>query len=428
MFCSMFLAVGDVLFNVFSCWWCSVQCFWLLVMFSSMFLAVGDVLFNVFGCWWCSVQCFWLLVMFCSMFFAVGDVQFNVFDCWWCSVQCFWLLVMFSSMFLAVGDVLFNVFGCWWCSVRCFWLLVMFSSMFWLLVMFCSMCLTVGDVLFDVFGCWWCSAQWFWLLMIFCSMCLAVGDVLFNVFPQLISVNLSPVLYYAGNISRNNLLRKFVSFQTNTSGGRMWLEYIIPISLLVLIYVDPVSSDRYSSKMKSNCSMKYVRLMVRHKNCIPVRIHARACRGSCASYTTVSAYNPTNLETKCDCCQYVGRKRKRFGMKCPHPTSKNHFKLAVVSMTMPKKCMCRPCSSTPNKVLSAEQSILRTSPILSDSLKATLRQIFLFFKWVKLKPLQLYLESYCDRELTSKMSWSEISEQTISTLYQTSISVASSMV
>lgn len=161
---------------------------------------------------------------------------------------------------------------------------------------------------------------------------------------------------------------------------RMRSENVIPICLLLLLYFDAASPTHVFSQMKSNCSMRYFQLKVKHKNCLPVRVSARACSGTCASYTTVSAINPSHLETKCDCCQYVGRKRKRFGIKCPHSTKKNYYKLAVVSMTMPKRCMCRPCSTTPSTVMSAEQSILRTSPILSDSLKATLRQLFLFLK------------------------------------------------
>lgn len=160
----------------------------------------------------------------------------------------------------------------------------------------------------------------------------------------------------------------------------MWPKNGISTCLFLLILTCVIVIARFPSIVHSNCSMRFVQVKVKHKNCLPVRVYARACSGTCASYTTVSPINPSQLETKCDCCQYVGRKKKRFGIKCPSTAKKNHYKLAVVSMIMPKRCMCRPCSITPKKVMSAEQTILRTSPLLSDSLKATLRQFFLFLK------------------------------------------------
>ncbi|KAL4225995.1 hypothetical protein ACF0H5_013982 [Mactra antiquata] len=110
-------------------------------------------------------------------------------------------------------------------------------------------------------------------------------------------------------------------------------------------------------------------MKIRVDNCLPVRLHARACSGTCESYTTTSSNTPHKLETKCECCQYVGRKRKLFRIRCPHDEDRNLFRLAVGSITVPKRCMCRPCSSTPNLFFSAEKSILLRHPML-DLLKA----------------------------------------------------------
>lgn len=160
----------------------------------------------------------------------------------------------------------------------------------------------------------------------------------------------------------------------------MWPKHAPAICVLLLVTVVSSAFKYFPSEKKANCSMRPVQLRVKHKNCLPVKLYARACSGACASYTAASASDPTHLETKCDCCQYVGRKRKRFGIKCPSSKQKNHFKVVIFSITLPKRCSCRPCSSAPTNVISAERSLLQASPILSDSLKATLKQIFMYFK------------------------------------------------
>lgn len=133
------------------------------------------------------------------------------------------------------------------------------------------------------------------------------------------------------------------------------------------------SAIQISSDIKTNCSMRYVQMRVKFQNCLPVRIFAPACNGACASHTTTSSIDPQKLETKCECCQYVGRKRKRFGIKCPHKQYKNLYKIRVSSITIPKRCMCRPCSAAPNRLLSAERTIFMQNPML-DLLK--IRNLF----------------------------------------------------
>lgn len=132
--------------------------------------------------------------------------------------------------------------------------------------------------------------------------------------------------------------------------------------------VTVASAEIVSTDIKSNCSLRNVQLRVKFENCFPVRLLARACQGSCMSYTTVSSMDPKKLETKCECCQYVGRKRKRFGVKCPHKQYKNVYKIRVASITLPKRCMCRPCSASPNRILSAEKAMFMRNPML-DLLK-----------------------------------------------------------
>lgn len=145
---------------------------------------------------------------------------------------------------------------------------------------------------------------------------------------------------------------------------------LVCFSLLVLHAAIMVEAriQNLSMDLTSNCSMRHMQMKIKVENCLPVRLHARACGGTCASYTTTSSSNPHKLETRCECCQYIGRKRKVFGIKCPY---KNIYKLAVGSITLPKRCMCRPCSSTPNQFFSAEKSILLRNPML-DLLRTNL--------------------------------------------------------
>lgn len=136
---------------------------------------------------------------------------------------------------------------------------------------------------------------------------------------------------------------------------------------LVVIYITMAKAKLSHSipmELSSNCSVRQVRMTIKVEDCLPVQIRAKACSGMCPSYTTTSSDKPNALETKCECCQYVGKKRKRFVIRCPHKVQKNTFKLAIASVTMPRKCMCRPCSDAPNRLLSAEQTILRRNPML----------------------------------------------------------------
>ncbi|XP_045167208.1 bursicon-like [Mercenaria mercenaria] len=138
----------------------------------------------------------------------------------------------------------------------------------------------------------------------------------------------------------------------------MWACFFL-MGIVILSSVQSLSTD-----IKSNCSMRYVQMRIKFQNCLPVRVLAQACHGSCVSYTATSSIDPKKLETKCECCQYVGRKRKRFGIKCPHKQYKNVYKIRVASIAVPKRCMCRPCSAAPNRLLSAERAIFMQNPML----------------------------------------------------------------
>jgi hypothetical protein len=138
---------------------------------------------------------------------------------------------------------------------------------------------------------------------------------------------------------------------------------LLCLYLLGSFFMAANSHNTYTEPRK-NCSMRYIQMRVKFANCLPVRLLTNACSGACASYTTTSALDPRKLETKCECCHYVSRKKKRFGIKCPHKTQKDLYKIRVLTISVPKRCLCRPCSDTPNNILSAEQEILLRNPML----------------------------------------------------------------
>ncbi|KAH3893831.1 bursicon-like [Dreissena polymorpha] len=146
------------------------------------------------------------------------------------------------------------------------------------------------------------------------------------------------------------------------------------LSVLLVLLFDFVHSELLPEKnmleSSTNCSLRYLQMRVKLENCLPVRLVTRACSGACVSYTRVSLEHPELLQTKCDCCQYVGRRKKRFGIKCPQKNARNRYTIKVMSVTMPRRCLCRPCSNVANGVESAEKVMFRTSPILGAMVTA----------------------------------------------------------
>lgn len=111
------------------------------------------------------------------------------------------------------------------------------------------------------------------------------------------------------------------------------------------------------------CQMRLVQVKVRKSNCIPVTFVAPACSGACASYTSTSATEPWTLETHCTCCQYGGGRVRRFAMRCLDPTDGRRVTIEIAKVKLPTSCMCRPCSDMPNRINSAENNILTSSPL-----------------------------------------------------------------
>ena len=139
--------------------------------------------------------------------------------------------------------------------------------------------------------------------------------------------------------------------------------------LLIFIHLFYTSESTKSPQTGfgvNHCGMHRIQIRIRYKNCVPVKVRARACNGACESYTKVSTTYPWDLEQSCNCCQYAGRKLKRFGMKCPDRTNKRKFKLVVMSVMLPRGCRCRPCSTIPNAVKAPERTMFNTSPIIGD--------------------------------------------------------------
>jgi len=175
--------------------------------------------------------------------------------------------------------------------------------------------------------------------------------------------------HHALDLKRVQIQHCFVCFQITMGTelrSRIQVECLVIFVVYTAFCYPHLLPEENMLESKTNCSIKYIHMRIKVENCIPIRIVARACSGACASYTSVSMDNPQKLETKCDCCQYVGRRRKRFGMRCPDKTNKGTFHIKVVSITMPRRCTCRPCSALANRVISAEQVIFRKSPLLGD--------------------------------------------------------------
>ena len=158
----------------------------------------------------------------------------------------------------------------------------------------------------------------------------------------------------------------FISFQKLVFGHEMMKTLAISIMCVYLFYIS--DSTKISDVVFDNkhCKMHAVLLRIRHKNCMPIKLRARACNGACTSYTKVSTGYPWKLEQSCNCCQYAGRKRKRFGMKCPHGRDKRNYRVVVMSVTLPRGCRCRPCSTEPNAIVAPETTMFNTSPIIGD--------------------------------------------------------------
>ena len=137
------------------------------------------------------------------------------------------------------------------------------------------------------------------------------------------------------------------------------------ITCMYLIYMtDTTRTSGIQSPFNLNCDMHFVQLRVRHKNCVPIKLRARACSGACSSYTKVSTSQPWQLEQTCNCCQYAGRKRKLFGIRCPHKRGKRGFRVIVMSVLLPRGCRCRPCSTEPNAIVAPEATMFNKSPIV----------------------------------------------------------------
>ena len=141
-----------------------------------------------------------------------------------------------------------------------------------------------------------------------------------------------------------------------------FLRLLVTYSLLVSL----VQSKKEIPRMvSSECALRHIQIWLRMKNCIPLRILTRACGGTCPSYTTMSVNDPTKLEANCDCCQYVGRKRKYFAVRC-FTTMRKRKSIKIASFVLPKGCRCRPCSAISDQIVSSESRIFQTSPILGD--------------------------------------------------------------
>nr|QUP51992.1 bursicon-A1 [Urechis unicinctus] len=103
-----------------------------------------------------------------------------------------------------------------------------------------------------------------------------------------------------------------------------------------------------SSDLQESCKVRRIIHRVDYQGCLPRRMVSLACQGTCRSYTQVSAgQQHVRLERHCSCCQEVQTVTRNATIRCRNdrPYRGRPFKTVVLRLTLPVRCMCRPCSA-----------------------------------------------------------------------------------
>ncbi|XP_006814098.1 bursicon-like [Saccoglossus kowalevskii] len=89
----------------------------------------------------------------------------------------------------------------------------------------------------------------------------------------------------------------------------------------------------------SGCNKRMVRYHLSHPGCIPVLRSAYGCRGTCSSYSLISAEDPFQMQRSCKCCEAIEERFVGVRLRCPRldkPFKNVYAKSAI-------ECLCRPC-------------------------------------------------------------------------------------
>lgn len=97
-----------------------------------------------------------------------------------------------------------------------------------------------------------------------------------------------------------------------------------------------------------NCRIHWIAHNLHVPGCRDKRLLSLACKGRCESY---AMYRPeTNKPHRmCKCCQATGSSVRRVRMLCADEPTR-HFRPKLIHVALPTGCMCRPCSTSDDRV------------------------------------------------------------------------------
>jgi hypothetical protein len=110
--------------------------------------------------------------------------------------------------------------------------------------------------------------------------------------------------------------------------------------------------------IQSTCSRRRVVHIIEYGRCRPKRLLSSACLGSCKSYTRVSPTTPERIERSCMCCQAIRRHKRRVVLNCPDWKRRFMLRRIQLYISIPVRCMCRPCTVIPEALVAAESNYI----------------------------------------------------------------------
>lgn len=108
----------------------------------------------------------------------------------------------------------------------------------------------------------------------------------------------------------------------------------------------------------ATCRKRPLAITIRYGECQPKRALVFGCRGICSSYARPSATRIEEIENSCHCCKELGTIQRRVYILCPNPGGRRPFRLEYFTVSLPIKCMCRPCSILPDEIIPSEDAFL----------------------------------------------------------------------
>lgn len=107
------------------------------------------------------------------------------------------------------------------------------------------------------------------------------------------------------------------------------------------------------SVVNSQCSRRPIIHTISYQNCQPKRILSHACAGTCSSHARPSASVPGEIEHFCECCKQAHYETRRTVLSCPSSDGLS-LRRVMFRVNVPQSCSCRPCSSTPDHIIAAD--------------------------------------------------------------------------